>query len=149
VKLTLEISEDDVEEVREFFSRFEASAAVRRTKRRNVDGVRPTIDLERFWSVLIMCLVTTQQRSGPDSVVARFLQQARPTLSLKQLRASGDANALVAQALQTFGLRRHKIIASQLANNLQRIDTVWAEFTGFREKLEVQHSKLDERTSAR
>ena len=41
----------------------------------NVSGPVPEFDRGKCWRVMLGCLLTTQQRSGPDSRVVRFLQR--------------------------------------------------------------------------
>ena len=46
----------------------------------------PTISKKRFWEVLVACLLTSQQRSGPQSRVNRFINQRPFPLSLVAVR---------------------------------------------------------------
>jgi len=48
----------------------------------NVEGPTPQFDRERFWYVLLGCLMTTQQRSTTGSPVDRFLDVKAFSLTL-------------------------------------------------------------------
>src|SRR5688572_1836046 len=42
---------------------------------KNVDGPLPEVTDDTLWFVLIMCMLTTQQRSGTDSPINRLLDE--------------------------------------------------------------------------
>ena len=57
----------------------------------NVEGPTPQFDRERFWYVLLGCLMTTQQRSTTGSPVDRFLDVKAFSLTLTDNGRTSDA----------------------------------------------------------
>ncbi|MGZ6564443.1 MAG: hypothetical protein ACXVH1_33680 [Solirubrobacteraceae bacterium] len=70
-----------------------------------------------------MGLLTTQQRSGPNSPISRFLDLKPFPLTLMQVRAASDAEAFVKNALSRHGgIRMTPTIATRAAKNLSRLN---------------------------
>lgn len=70
-----------------------------------------------MWRVFVGCQVTTQQRSGPDSAVSRFLKSESPALSLRKCRQVQSVGKVIEIECANAGLRR----AATIAKNLQEI----------------------------
>ena len=114
-----EFTDHDVERLSTFVRAQSAKRLVVERKRRNVD--RKDIDTSdaATWCVLVGCLVTTQQPSGDNSNVARFLASESAVLDLKACRANQNLAKTASTALSTAGLRRNLIIGEQLAHAVQ------------------------------
>jgi hypothetical protein len=67
----------DISAVQRLIRSTSTSTFVVERVRRNVSGKGCRFSREAFWRVTVGCLMTTQQRSGPDSAVARFMR-AKP-----------------------------------------------------------------------
>jgi hypothetical protein len=105
---------------------------VRDRLRRNVTGKPLRFSRERFWRVMMGCLMTTQQKSGPDSPVARFMRIKPFPLRLLSCSKSG-VRRVVRRKLSRFGgIRMAPTIAKQAAANYK-----WLEAGGW--KLVAQH----------
>jgi hypothetical protein len=63
----------DATAIRTLVDAFESDAYVLERIRENVAGPAPTFDRERFWYVMLGCMLTTQQKSTSGSAVSRFL----------------------------------------------------------------------------
>lgn len=61
------------------------NALVRLRKRRNVDRQGIKLDQKVILNTMLMCLLTSQQRSGPESAVVQFLNSANFASFLKDL----------------------------------------------------------------
>jgi hypothetical protein len=72
MKLIWEISESDIATVKRLFASQDNPFVQARIKR-NVMRQGITINRETIWEEIVMCLLTTQQRSGPDTPVTKFL----------------------------------------------------------------------------
>lgn len=107
----------DVRAVQELVRSTSKSTFVVERMRRNVSATVHRFSHDTFWRVMIGCLMTTQQRSGPDSAVARFLR-ARPfSLSLSAC-GNSRVEATVRRKLSAFGgIRRAPTIAKEVAAN--------------------------------
>lgn len=123
MKISFDVTAEDGNRARAFFEKHKASEFVVKRQRRNLEGKRAPADREAFWKAMADCLLTTQQRSGPDSAIARFIRAERYPLTLAACRAARDPGAYVTRALTKFGgIRRTGNIGKELAQNLRWLD---------------------------
>ena len=116
---------------------------VRDRLRRNVTGKPFRFSRERFWRVMMGCLMTTQQKSGPDSAVARFMRIEPFPLRLSTCSKLG-VRGLVRRKLSKFGgIRRGPTIAKQAAANYR-----WLEAGGWKLVAEQYENLLKRRARA-
>lgn len=73
MKLIWQIEPEDIAKVKEFFDRHKDNAFVKMRIATNMKDDKPPVTKEAFWDVMVSCLLTTQQRSGPGSSVTRFM----------------------------------------------------------------------------
>ena len=80
---------------------------------------RKGIDLSKvnLWHVFVGCQVTTQQRSGPDKPVSRFLQSNSDALNYAACKQSTSLYKLLEKEFTKAGLR----FAPKMASNLTQI----------------------------
>jgi len=71
------LSEQDVESIRKMIDQRMADPYVQERTTENVSGPSRSFDKERFWWVLLGCLLTSQQRSTTGYPVDRFLSIRR------------------------------------------------------------------------
>src|ERR1051325_7948539 len=71
MKMTWKVERRDTELVRDFFGAYRDSFLVQNRLKKNVKRSLPRLTKSRFWKVMVMCLLTTQQRSGPESRVSK------------------------------------------------------------------------------
>jgi hypothetical protein len=127
----------DVMLIREFVQARLSDDRVQERIRRNVEPRVETFSRELFWSRLIGCLLTTQQKSDPDSAVARFMEH-NPFLLTLAVCDCANAEAVVHDTLVGKGLRFTTKIARQVAVNIERLrGTGWTE-------IENQFNELQE-----
>lgn len=136
-----EIDKTAIQRWREFVdSNIGNDVAVDR-QRRNVG--RKDIDLSKLslWNAFVGCQVTTQQRSGPNAPVSRFLNSASPALNYQICRRELSVQGMLERELTTAGLRRAPTIAGNLAHIL-------GELEGGEWKILLQHlSTLESNTT--
>lgn len=121
------IAEGDISAVQKVLRVTKNSRFVANRIQRNVSGCAPEFSGDEFWRVLLGCLLTTQQKSGPGSAVARFLMLKPFPLSLSCFR-NGSVSGKVLRTLTDFGgIRRTKTIGLQAQINLE-----WLESGGWR-----------------
>ncbi len=90
---------------------------------RNVPARRLKITRDKFWFSMLGCLMTTQQRSGPDSPVSQFINSKPFPLKLK-VCGTGNTHKKVERTLTKFGgIRRAPTIARQATANLTWFDS--------------------------
>lgn len=119
----------EVKRVRRFVALYEDDPFVVARKARNLANEKPKVTRDAFWQALATCLLTTQQKSGPDSAVARFAGTRPYPLSLKRCGGMRLLSPFVTRALSDFGgIRRTKTIGDELEFNLATLeDGLWAD----------------------
>lgn len=109
---------------------------------RNVNGIVPDIDEERLWRVHMMCLLTTQQRSGPDSAINKFLEREPFPLSLQACREFDSVQETALRLLtEATGIRRTNKIANAVHKNLLKLEhDEWDQMLQWRDDLLEQRA---------
>jgi len=140
MKFEWRIERSDVQAVKDIVARQQRRPFVINRMKRNVDGVLPEIDPSRIWQTQMMCLLTSRQRSGPNSAVSRILREKPFRLSLQACRAAQDVRSFVSPTLGDFrGIRFTGKIAKLAADNLRRLESGgWAELFTWLNKLSIQ-----------
>lgn len=142
MQIAWSISEADLQAVRDIIERTSASRFITSRLRDNLSGAPPLFSREEFWRVMLGCLLTTQQRSGPDSSVSRFLRR-RPFQPALEDCSPETTESLVRDALVRFGgIRRAPTIAKYAAANLTRLQAgEWLQIEEEFQKLLVQRRR--------
>ena len=100
MKIIWQIDPEDIAKVKEFFNQHKDSALVTTRIATNLKDDKPPVTKGTFWQIMISCLLTTQQRSGPDSAVNRFTL-TRPFPLLRELcREQVDLDSFVTKVLE-------------------------------------------------
>jgi hypothetical protein len=120
--------------------------------RLNVESEPPAIDQETIWRTHMQCLLSSQQRLGPDSLVSVLLDSRPFLLSLAECRQQG-AYQLVHKTLREIGATRFtNTIPERVDTNLARLEQGgWAELQGWIARLRAaaagaagpEHYKLE------
>lgn len=118
-----EIDLDTLSRWRHFVDRNLDNPLVIERKRRNVMRVGIDLSRGRIWQVLVGCQVTTQQRSGPGSVVDRFLRSEHWLLDLAACSSKADFRDACQRGLAELGCRRSITIAVNLSAILQALES--------------------------
>lgn len=132
MELLWRIEDEDVLKVKEFFEQHSDNGMVVERRKRNVGGDRQPFSHPVFWKEMVVCLLTTQQRSGPGSAVSRFAGQERFLLSYEECRRQQDRDleGFASRALTDFGgIRRGPTIAKEIDHNFRWLeeDGGWEE----------------------
>jgi hypothetical protein len=123
VKIQWHISTDDIARVKELIHKLSNNAFVRRRMARNLAQLKPQVEREKFWFQMVGMRLTSVQRSGPESHVARFIRTIPFPLAYEVVCAESDMEEFIGHALKTTGgIRFGDTIASQLAANLHRLE---------------------------
>lgn len=150
MKLTFDVAPKEAAAIRGFYEKWENSALVQARKRRNLDGQREPVTETLAWDAKVRCLLTTQQRSGPQSPIVRFIRSKPFPLGLAAARAQIDVEGWVHATLRAApGIRRYNQLASQIRANFQLLEEgLWTEVMSTLRTLEQPHEKSDERRAA-
>lgn len=127
MQLTWQIEQEDVARVKDFYEKHKNSNFVATRIKRNIEGNFPKVTKEEFWIAMISCLLTTQQRSGPNSSITKFINHRPFLLEYELCKKSGDIQSLVEGVLTNFGgIRRAKVIGEEVSANYN-----WLENDGW------------------
>ncbi len=150
MEIHFQFSPKDRRSARALFDARQNHSFVKARSQRNVEGVRAAICESEFWEALVSALLTTQQRSGPESAVNRFISATPFPLRLADCRTSGDAELMVLDAIrQCGGIRRGPTIAKDLTCNLQHLEHGgWLSVLPLLRELEASSCVAKERTAA-
>ncbi|GAB3629982.1 hypothetical protein PTE30175_04875 [Pandoraea terrae] len=114
MEIVWKFENSDVERVRQFVSAHRAHPFVRGRVEKNVRGAREGVKKNDFWRAYVGCLVTTQQSSGDDSYVSKFLKSRSELLRFSAWSGEGFQLSEIEAELRGAGLRRNKTIAKQM-----------------------------------
>jgi hypothetical protein len=150
VKLIWQVEPEDVKRLQAFYRTYGNDPMVRERRLRNLSADRPKPDRAAVWYAMIACLLTTQQRSGPESATTRFISTKPFPLAYEHCAAQPNLEPWAAQVLSNFGgLRRHNRIADELNTNLAHLeDSLWDETLALLDELRLADSPELERDAA-
>lgn len=118
---TFEASE--ISSVEEIVTEFESNPFVVRRIEQNIEQPPPDVSRHRIWSAHLVAQLTSQQRSGPESVVTKFLNEQIDALSLQRCREAEDVQEFVTETLSDFGgFRFYNKIGEACKKNLQLLE---------------------------
>jgi hypothetical protein len=118
-----------------------------RTRRAQI-GRRKSINISKaaIWRALVGCQVTTQARSGPDSLVHQFLHSKSPALALSRIEAAAQPRKLLQRELKAARLRRWDVVSANLSDIIATLEAgEWKVLLGHLESLRSRAKMQDER----
>jgi thermostable 8-oxoguanine DNA glycosylase len=150
MKLLWQIEDNDIQKVKEFYKRHKENVFVLNRIKRNVEREGLNFSKGIFWQAMISCLLTTQQRSGPNSPVTKFISKKPFPLNYSKCKAAVNLGKLVEETINDFGgLRRAKTIAEQVEDNFSWLENSgWQTINEVVKKLENNQDSRIERESA-
>jgi hypothetical protein len=126
-------SDEEINNLLEIVSDQEDNPFVRKRREQNVQQVEIDLTPEQFWNAHLAALLTSQQRSGPESHVSKFLKNEIQSVSLDRCRDAEDVSTFVSKALEAHGgIRYYNNIGDACEINLERLDSggwdeLWSE----------------------
>jgi hypothetical protein len=129
MKLRWQIDKKDVARVKSLVASQAGNALIRARQQRNLAKTKPPVTRERFWRAMVSMRLTTRQKSGPESHVARFIRLNPFPLAYADVDRARAANVLIAKVLRNAGgIRFADKIANELAQNLEGLEGgLWAD----------------------
>ena len=119
MRLLWEFDPQDIARVRAFYEEHCDNPFVQSRISTNLRTDKPPISKGEFWDRMAGCLLTTQQRSGPESPVTKFLLTKPSPLNYSTCAKQDDLAEFTRAVLTNFGgLRRSNIIGKELAANM-------------------------------
>ncbi|MGA9348998.1 MAG: hypothetical protein WBW48_09350 [Anaerolineae bacterium] len=147
MKIIWQIEARDVERVQTFFDLHQNDPFVQQRIERNLGKTKPKMSKAEFWQAMVSCLLTTQQRSGPDSAVTRFINTKPFPLNYQLCIAEGDLRSFAQEVLSSFGgLRRSNRIADEIATDLHLLEqSYWSRTFEMLDELRLNQTVQSER----
>jgi hypothetical protein len=132
MEIVWQISSEDVKRLQRFVEDNSTGQMVKARKSMNLGTAKTPLTRGRFWHALIGCLLTTQQKSGPKSAVARLLLERPFPLAYDVCCREHGLDAFVTKTLTKFGgIRRTTRIGKEAAANLSKLEAgLWEEALG-------------------
>lgn len=142
------ISQADIDKVKKVIANNE-NAFLQARQLRNVEKQNIVINKEIVVKTMIMCLLTSQQRSGPNSTVGQFLRLDPFPVTIEKLTKTNNVEEFVKDTLKENGLTRYvNRISSFFASNYRKIvERNWTLIKEL-EELKTADSKIKERNIA-
>ncbi len=129
MKINWIIEEKDIRHIKEFVDSQSGKSFVKKRIAKNVNGPIPDFNRDIFWNTMISCLLTTQQRSGPESFVTKFININPFPLNLNKCAEQTNLKKFVEDTITSFGgLRRAKTIGDEAFHNFE-----WLKNGGWQE----------------
>lgn len=122
------ISPADVARVTTLIERQSKNALVRTRREHNLAESKPPVTRERFWQAMVSMRLTTRQRSGPESFIARFIREKPFPLAYSAVQRAPQPETFIAETLRASGgIRFADKIASELSQNFRLLEfSEWA-----------------------
>jgi hypothetical protein len=149
MNLTWKITDKDIKRVNDFVSQNKNSFVTYRISK-NVNRQNIKVDRNSILKNVIMCLLTSQQRSGPNSPIGMFLRKKPFPLTEEIISQQNDIEDFIRITLQQNGLNRFiNRIPSYFSLNYNRLkNNNWEIVNDFTNKLDGNASKEIERAIA-
>jgi len=150
MKIKWQVTARDVAKVKRFVAQYDDYPFVQERKQRNLQAKPKRTSRAGFWHSMVTCILTTQQRSSPDSAVSRFSRQKPFLLGYKACQAEPDLEEFILNTLTEFGgIRMTGKIASALSHNLDLLEAgLWTEVFQQLRVLKQQRTARAERSAA-
>ena len=149
MKIIWDINEIDIHRIKEFVSRFNNPFVQNRISK-NVQRQNIVIDKDSVIMNLFMCLLTTQQRAGPNSKVSAFLRQNPFPLTYESISSHNNIESFIKETLLKNELTRfiHRI-SNFFTTNFQILqESNWQLIDTLRTELNENATKATERRIA-
>lgn len=142
------IEPDDILRAKAFVSEHVNKPFVQDRIHTNLRDNKPPVKQSDVWKILVGCLLTSQQRSGPNAPVSRFMRNFG--LPYESCCNETNLEAFCLRILKEFGgLRMSVKISQQLAQNFSFLnDGGWKPTLAHLNEVRVHPSPHVERTAA-
>lgn len=148
MRIFWDINDSDIQKIKNALKNNDNPFLKKRIKL-NVEKKDIVINKDIVIKNLLMCLLTSQQRSGPNSPVGKFLNQIPFPISNKVITESENIELMIKQTLQKNGLTRYiNKISSFFSENIDKINKDDWRILEKLEYLNQNQSKLAERELA-
>jgi thermostable 8-oxoguanine DNA glycosylase len=117
------VEDDDVRKVKKFYNENKNNDLVAWRRERNVEEGFSRFSRDAFWKEMVVCLLTTQARAGPNSAASKFGNQKPFPLRYKECRGRRNLKSFAQRTLVRFGgIRRNVTISEQIRDNFRWLE---------------------------
>ncbi len=150
MKQTWAITPKIVQHVKALIEQQQEMPFVRQRVRRNLAKDKAKVEKSEFWKQLVVCILTSRQRAGPDSPVSMLSRTEPFPLSCETCAAQEDLVKFVKSQLTKFGVTRFtEKIPAFLKANLKEFDFgLWEKTSVELEELRLNQDQRIERRTA-
>jgi len=151
MEILWKISEKDIKIVSNFYKKHLNNNFVKYRIEKNIKEVCKKFSQNGFWEVMVACLLTTQQRSGPKSYVTKFLCVEPFPLNYNICSKKLDIEKYVERTITNFGgLRRGKTIGQEISINYKWLnENGWIKIDKLFNTLQNNSTSQNERNFAK
>lgn len=140
------ISQNDIQNVKEVIKNNQ-NAFLKARKERNIKRENLKINKDSIIRTLLMCILTSQQRSGPESLVGQFLRKTEFPINYKKVQQAENIKYFTKDVLNKNDLtrfinRNSRFFASNI-NNFQ--NKKWAIIPKLKELAKIDSKKEERR----
>jgi len=115
LKFNLVITASDKARFTQFVTVHKNHDFVKRRIQRNIKHIGVSVTQHAFWKKLIVCLVTTMNRSGENGVVSKFVKRKSDLLDIQSCLSRKGLRKYAAEVLSESGIWRAQVIAGEIA----------------------------------
>lgn len=149
MKIEWIIDEVDVAKVKAFYQKQSNNEFVIERQQMNLCSNKLPVSRSLIWERMVGCLITSVQRSGPNSPVSKFQNSVPFPLPYDSCKVHANLEDFVIEQLSAFKLRRYKVIAKELRTNLSFLNTGgWTQLEEHIESIRIKTSPIEEREAA-
>ena len=147
MKIDWIIEPEDIQEVHEFVNTHINNPLVKERIKRNAENQRGSITKESFFKAMISCLLTSQQRSGPNGVVSKFICTKPFPLNYDRCVVQNNIERFAQEEIVGFGgIRFTNKIPHYIYNNLKKLENgFWNNIFQSVQELHDCHNQQKER----
>ncbi len=123
MKIIWQFDSEALAKAKDFFTKQQDDFFVHRRIAANLAQEKPPVTRDDFWHRMIGCLLTSQQRAGPNSPTTKFLILKPFPLSYSVCKQHDDLIEFASRTMGEFGgLRYYNNISKYLALNLDFLE---------------------------
>jgi len=151
MEIIYKISINEVKQLKNFYNKWHKDPFVIRRYEKNILKKNGKTDKSQIWETMISCLLSTQQRSGPESFVTKFITAKPFPLKYTNCLNQKDCSKYIAKIISSFkGLRRANTIGKESDHNLKWLEKEgWAILLPKFKYLDQSNSPENERVTAK
>lgn len=124
MKINFEFTDQDILIIRDMVKKYQNHSFSEKRKKNNLSEEIPSRSREKIWWTLVMCLLTSQQRSSSGSPISRFLFANPFPITLNKLGAVKNIETFTRQELESIGgIRFAPRIAEYVKVNLDSLNS--------------------------